>query len=149
MSKTQNTLYISVPSAKAFGLQDADGSYICKFKPVEKNADGGGYGTFVTDNPEVIEKMEASPAYKVKFYKVANGKIPSYNPFKNMETVRIEKDGRIYFAGHIAPGNQDMGSAIRYGELKGLIFKTNGELRRDADEELVKEYENLKIELGV
>lgn len=115
----------------------------------------GEYGFFATNDDAVIERMKAFKAMYGTTIKEVTDK--NVNPHFN-----IHNEGTGGFAeisGMLNATKDDSPIAkkppinpndyIRYGELKASILRNSGEYRRDATDEQIKEYETLKLKLGV
>lgn len=127
-------VFISSPHHRGLHLFDEDGE-IAKFKPV------GETGSFTTGNKTVIEKLEKHPEYGKAFFKAKDrmqkfDKNPDGAPVNPLQKEAEQKN------------NQVTKKVRRLGYLEGILFKGDGSYRKDAEPEMIEEYEKLLNEIG-
>lgn len=138
-------LFISSPQATAYGMT-INGRRICKFKRMQKDKTGSAYGTFNTDDAEIIDIMQKHSDFGLMYYQVGKNQMIPEKPFIE-GTFKVDK-GVISWAKFKTSAPVDQSKAIRFGELRGQLFKKSGEMRADAEESLIEEFNTLKEELG-
>jgi len=84
----------------------------------------------VVEDKKIIERAKKHPKFEVEF-KIID-KIPQN---KSASIVKVS-------------GSESVDKAIRFGELKSKLLKTDGSYVKNADEDLIAEYESLKDEFS-
>lgn len=82
-----------------------------------------------TENKNLIERAKKHPNFDVEF------KIIKKVPTKSTSIISVSGS---------EPVNTDVKDAIRFGELKSELLKTDGSFVKNADEKEIAEYESLK-----
>lgn len=83
-----------------------------------------------TEDKDLIERAKKHPKFDVEFKIIK--KIPKSNDVSIVVTAGAEAV------------NADITEAIRFGELKSKLLKTDGSYVKNADEKEIAEYESLK-----
>lgn len=119
----------------------------------------GEYGFFATNDEAIVERLKKfSGMYGSVIKEVEGSNLPSFD-IHNYGSggyaelaglLGITRDHKAVNEIQASPKIQiDPNDYIRFGELKASILRTSGEYRRDATDEQIKEYENLKLKIGV
>ena len=137
-----------------------EGGLIGKFKNTNNNIVTGDDGimrrdsktkelwVMVLDNEDKIKRAKAYPGFGTAFNIVA--KEPVYNTLNNLRTLQ-EPQPEV----HTAPSMSDVerktmqAEMKRYGILYGVICKKGGEYLKDADPQLIAEFEQIKERMGI
>jgi hypothetical protein len=126
----------------------------------EKRRVGKSLWFMVLDEADKIERAKSYPGFK-KMFNIHEGE-PVWNTLGNIKTLADPNAASAIDVGRIQANieakkdkemedikNQLAIDTRRYGELFGLICKAGGDYLRDADPELIAEFEKLQVKLGI
>ena len=111
---------------------DGEPEYIVKFQPM------GRAGRYNTDNEELAAKLRSHPSFGKRFMEIG---------IKAKENPNIVKGIRSSESYPELGKTEAADRLIEFGRLQATLLKKDGTYRRDASEEEVLKYEQLKIEL--
>lgn len=95
------------------------------------------YGSFITDDEELIERLRGHGSYGKDF---VEAKMPVEAKNNLIQGIRSAGNRPVL-------GERE--KLIRLGTLRAKLLRNSGEYRKDAPEEEMKELDELKAELGV
>lgn len=98
----------------------------------------GAVGIFTTSDEQLAEKLRTHPSFGTKFVELSPPK-PESNIVKGIRSSETHPE--------LGKGQLDPQRLIRFGVLQNKLLKQDGTYRRDATQEEISEYENLKKEL--
>lgn len=106
----------------------------------------GTHGYFETKDSTIAEKLRKNHEFGIVFNEITKSKLGKLEDIKDgqmaetvTETVRDNVEPVLQV---------DVQKFIRFGELKGLLIKPDGQIKKTAPKELIDEYNNLKTQLG-
>jgi len=121
---------------------------------VAQFTNAGSHGLFSTEDETIANELRKNRLFNIGFSEAKEGKVGETKSIKYIIPVTLEdsvietvQDKRI--PEPRVEEKPDVNSFIRFGELKALLIKPDGEFKKTASKELLEEYNNLKLKLGV
>jgi hypothetical protein len=111
----------------------------------------GEFGLFITEDESIAELLRKHPLSGKAYKEVIDSHPPKFQPEPEIN-YKVEGNQMIpIIVGEkkTEPIEFSAIKLVRYGELKGLLLKPDGELKKTASKELIEEFKKLKVELGV
>jgi hypothetical protein len=108
--------------------------YIVNFTPI------GSMGKFNTEDEELAQKLRAHPSFGRKFMEIGVSAKENPNIVKGVRSSETKPE--------LGQEPVSPEKLIAFGGLQATLLKKDGTYRKDASEEQIKQYEELKKELG-
>lgn len=107
--------------------------YIVNFTPI------GSMGSFITDDEELAQKLRSHPSFGKRFMEIGVQAKENPNLVQGLRSSETKPE--------LGKEPVDPQKFITFGALQATLLKKDGSYRRDASEEQIKQYEELKKEL--
>jgi len=118
-------IFVSSPKHLALQLWEKS-TCLAKFEPADN------FGLFITEDKRIIEKLKKHPLFN-KTFKIWKGSgMPHFN--------RVNINHGVVSS----LNNIDKNIYIKYGELKAKLLDKDGNYKKDASEDEIKEFEEIK-----
>lgn len=123
-------------------------------KKIAQFVNAGAHGSFMTEDEEIANKLRKNRLFGIGFNEVVKGKVGETKSVQYIvpatpedSVIEMVQDKRTSEP-RVVEEKPDVSSYIRFGELKSLLIKPDGEFKKTASKELIDEYNNLKLKLG-
>src|SRR5574343_396026 len=109
--------------------------YMVNFSPI------GTMGRFSTDDEELAQKLRTHPSFGKRFMEIGVTVKENPNTVAGIRSSETKPE--------LGKEPIDSQKLIEFGGLQATLLKKDGTFRKDCSEEQIKQYEELKKELGV
>lgn len=108
--------------------------FIVNFNPI------GSIGNFITQDEELAQKLREHPSFGKRFMEIGITAKENPNLVKGIRSSETKPE--------LGKEPTSPEKLIAFGALQATLLKKDGSYRKDASEEQIKQYEELKKELG-